>query len=142
MNSSKVFLLFAFLGLVSYTTIPSGATAMPEKGLYKISVMYPGGEGKTFDMDYYESKHMPMVAGLLGKNLKYYEIDAGISGRTPNDKATYMAIGYFYCVDVAEYGKAIAANREAVVSDIAKYTNVQPVIQISQIRQFVASDKK
>ena len=40
-----------------------------EKGLIKISVMYPFSEGKTFNIDYYETNHMPMVAGLLGANL-------------------------------------------------------------------------
>jgi hypothetical protein len=37
-----------------------------EKGLIKVSVMYPYAEGKTFNMEYYETKHMPMVAGFLG----------------------------------------------------------------------------
>lgn len=141
MKLLKIFMLLAILGLVSYTTIKPDQSAVPEKGLYKVTILYPAGEGKTFDMDYYETKHMPMVAGHLGKNLKYYEIDAGISGRTPNDKPTYLAVGYFYCSDIAEYGKAIAANREAVMGDIKNYTNIQPVIQISQIKQFVTSSK-
>jgi len=85
-------------------------------------------------MDYYEHKHMPMVAGLLGKNLKFYEIDKGISGRTPNDKLPYLAVGYFYVKDVAEYNKAIAQNRETVINDIKNYTDIQPVIQISEVR--------
>ena len=38
--------------------------AVVEKGLIKISVMYPYADGKTFNMDYYETKHMPMVAGF------------------------------------------------------------------------------
>ena len=37
-----------------------------KKGTIKVSVLYPDGEGKTFDMDYYCNKHVPMVAGLLG----------------------------------------------------------------------------
>ena len=37
-----------------------------EEGLIKVSVMYPYEEGKTFDMEYYQTKHMPMVAGYLG----------------------------------------------------------------------------
>jgi len=77
---------------------------------------------------------MPMVAGFLGKNLKFYEIDKGISGRTPADKIPFVAIGYFYISDVAEYNNAIAQHRDAIVSDIKKYTNIQPVIQISEIR--------
>lgn len=101
--------------------------------LFKVAILYPNGEGKTFDMAYYENKHMPMVAGFLGKNLKFYEIDKGIAGRTPNDKVPYLAVGYFYIKDVAEYNKVIAQNRDAIVNDFKNYTNVQPVIQISEI---------
>jgi uncharacterized protein (TIGR02118 family) len=86
-------------------------------------------------MDYYENKHMPMVAGFLGKNLKFYEIDKGIAGRTPNDKVPYLAVGYFYVKDVAEYNKAIGRNSDAVISDFKNYTNIQPIIQISEVKQ-------
>jgi uncharacterized protein (TIGR02118 family) len=106
-----------------------------KKGMIKVAILYPNGEGKTFDMDYYEKKHMPMVAGFLGKNLKFYEIDNGISGRTPTDKVPFLAIGYFYINDVSEYNKAIAQNRDAVISDFKNYTNIQPVVQISEIRK-------
>ena len=110
--------------------------------MFKVAILYPNGEDKTFDMDYYEKKHMPMVARFLGKNLKFYEIDKGIAGRTPNDKVPFVAIGYFYIYDVADYNKAIAQNRDAVVSDFKNYTNIQPVILISEIRQLVYNKTK
>jgi uncharacterized protein (TIGR02118 family) len=108
--------------------------SIPETGMFKVTILYPNGEDKTFDMDYYEKKHMPMVAGFLGKNLKFYEIDKGISGRTPNDKAPFVAIGYFYVDDVAEYNKAITQHIDTILHDIQKYTNIQPAIQISEIK--------
>jgi len=129
-------LIFAFTGLISCKSSQLKYAAIPETGMFKIAILYPNGEEKTFDMDYYEKTHMPMVAGLLGKNLKFYEIDKGISGRTPNDKVPFVAIGYFYCYDVIEYNKAIAQNRDAIINDIKKYTNIQPVIQISEIKQW------
>jgi uncharacterized protein (TIGR02118 family) len=115
---------------------------MLETGKFKVTILYPNGDDKTFDMDYYEKKHMPMMAGFLGSNLKFYEIDKGIAGRTPTDKVLFVAIGYFYINDVAEYNKAIAQNRDAVISDIKKYTNIQPVVQVSEIRQVVYSNTK
>jgi uncharacterized protein (TIGR02118 family) len=114
----------------------------PGNELFKVAVLYPNGEGKTFDMDYYESKHMPMVAEFIGKNLKFYEIDKGIAGRTPNDKIPYLAVGYFYVKDIAEYNKAIGQHREAVISDFKNYTNIQPVIQVSEVRQIGFSKAK
>ena len=109
-------------------------TSTPETGMFKVAILYPNGEDKTFDMDYYEKKHMPMVAGLLGKNLRFYEIDKGIAGRTPNDKPPFAAIGYFYITDVAEYNKAIGQNRDAIINDFKNYTNIQPVVQISEVK--------
>jgi uncharacterized protein (TIGR02118 family) len=128
-------LCFALLVFTGCKTSQSKLSSIPAAGTFKVEILYAGGEGKTFDMDYYEKKHMPMVAGFIGKNLKFYEIDKGIAGRTPNDKIPFTAIGYFYVTDVAEYNKAIAQNRDTIINDIKKYTNIQPVIQVSEIKQ-------
>ncbi len=125
--------IFAFATLLSCK--PVYPQLSPAPGMFKVAILYPDGEGKTFDMDYYQKKHMPMLAGILGKNLKFYEIDKGISGRVADGKAPFVAIGYFYVSDVAEYNKAIAQNRDAVIRDIKNYTNIQPVVQISEIKQ-------
>ncbi len=128
-------LIFAFTVFISCKTSQMKHASTTEIGLFKVAILYPNGEGKTFDMDYYEKKHMPMVAGFLGQNLRFYEIDKGIAGRTPNDKAPFVAIGYFFINDVAEYNKAIAQNRDAVINDFKNYTNIQPVVQISEVKQ-------
>jgi uncharacterized protein (TIGR02118 family) len=135
-------LIFAFIGLISCKTNQLIPSSTPETGMFKVAILYPNGEEKNFDMEYYEKKHMPMVAGFLGKNLKFYEIDKGIAGRTPNDKVPFVAIGYFYISDVAEYNKAIAQNRDAVMSDFKNYTNIQPVVQISEIKKLGYNDVK
>ncbi|OQP42741.1 ethyl tert-butyl ether degradation protein EthD [Niastella yeongjuensis] len=128
-------LIFVLMAMISCKTSQLKNAAATETGTFKVAIFYPNGDDKTFDMDYYEKKHMPMVAGLLGNNLKFYEINKGLTGRTPNDKAPFVAIGYFYVTDVAEYNKAVAQNRDAIVSDFKNYTNIQPVIQISEIKQ-------
>ena len=129
-------LIFTFIGLISCKTGQLNHSPTPKTGMFKVAILYPNGEDKTFDMDYYEKKHMPLVAGFLGKNLKFYEIDKGIAGRTPNDKVPFLAIGYFYINDVAEYNKAIVQNIDTIRNDIKKYTNIQPIIQISETKQF------
>ena len=135
-------LVLAFTGLISCKTSQPQHSSKAEVGMFKVAILYPNGEDKTFDMDYYEKKHMPMVAGFLGKNLRFYEIEKGIAGRTPNDKAPFAAIGYFYINDVAEYNKAIAQNRDAVISDFKNYTNIQPIVQISEIKHLGYLDTK
>lgn len=136
MIKQKIFLLcIVFAALISCKTSQLKQSATPEAGMIKISILYPNEKGKTFDMDYYEKNHMPMMAGFLGKNLKFYEIDKGIAGRTPNDEVPFVAVGYFYCADLAEYNKAVRQNIDTIRNDIKKYTNIQPTVQISEIRQ-------
>jgi len=143
MKSKIIFFLpiIAFIGLISCKTSQPNHSSL-ETGMFKVTILYPNGDDKTFDMEYYEKKHMPLVAGFLGKNLKFYEIDKGIAGRTPNEKVPFLAIGYFYINDVAEYNKAIAQNRDAVINDFKNYTNIQPVVQISEIKQLVYNNNK
>ena len=143
MTKLKFLLLsFALMSLTSCETSKIKQSAIPKTGMFKVEILYPNGEDKSFDMDYYEKNHMPMMAGLLGKNLNFYEIDKGIAGRTPNDKAPFVAIGYFYVNDVAEYNKAIAQNRDTIINDFKNYTNIQPVVQISEIKQLVNNNIK
>ena len=108
-------------------------SAVVEKGLIKISVMYPFAEGKTFNMEYYETKHMPMVAAFLGSNLVKYTIEKGLSSGIPNQPLPYMAIGTFYVKSLEEYQAAIAPNRDAIRADFANYTNGAPVILVSEV---------
>lgn len=104
-----------------------------EKGLIKVSVMYPFAEGKTFNIEYYETKHMPMVAKYLGANLVKYTIEKGVANGIPNQPLPYMAIGTFYVKSLEEYQAAITPNRDAIRADFVNYTNVAPVILVSEI---------
>lgn len=108
-------------------------SAAAEKGLIKISVMYPFSEGKTFNMEYYEAKHMPMVAGYLGSNLVKYTIEKGVASGIPNQPLPYLAIGTFYVKSLEEYHAAIAPNRDAIRADFANYTNTAPIILVSEV---------
>ena len=139
----KFRLILFFLFLTSFfaafsqekATSKSNESNMPvaEKGLIKISVMYPYAEGKTFNVEYYETKHMPMVASFLGSNLVKYTIEKGLSSGIPNQPLPFIAIGIFYVKSLSEYQAAIAPNRDAIRADFANYTNVTPVILVSEV---------
>lgn len=76
--------------------------------------MYPFAEGKTFDMTYYETKHMPMVAGYLGENLVKYTIEKGLASGIPNAPLPFMAIGTFYVKSLSDYQKFIGRNHKTL----------------------------
>ena len=109
------------------------SSAMTEKGLVKISIMYPFAEGKTFNMEYYETVHMPMVAKFLGSNLVKYTIEKGVASGIPNQPLPYMAIGTFYVKSIEEYQAAIGLNRDGIRADFVNYTNISPVILVSEV---------
>jgi uncharacterized protein (TIGR02118 family) len=111
----------------------SHSSPAAEKGLIKVTVMYPFAEGKTFNMEYYETKHMPMVAGYLGANLVKYTIEKGLASGIPNQPLPYMAIGTFYVKSLADYQASIGPNRDAIRADITNYTNIMPVILVSEV---------
>lgn len=104
-----------------------------EKGLIKISVMYPYAEGNTFNMEYYETRHMPMVAKFLGSNLVKYTIEKGLASGIPNQPLPFMAIGTFYVKSLSDYQAAIAPNRDGIRADFPNYTNITPVILVSEV---------
>ena len=108
-------------------------SAVAEKGLIKVSILYPFAEGKTFDMDYYKTRHMPMVASYLGSNLVKYTIEKGLASGIPNQPLPYIAIGTFYVKSLPDYQAAIAPNRDAIRADFPNYTNAAPVILISEV---------
>ena len=108
-------------------------TAIEEKGLTKVSILYPFAEGKTFDIAYYETKHMPMVAGFLGSNLVKYTIEKGLASGIPNTPLPFMAIGTFYVKNLSDYQAAIGPNIDAIRADFPNYTNVAPIILVSEV---------
>jgi uncharacterized protein (TIGR02118 family) len=104
-----------------------------KKGMIKVAILYPNGEGKTFDMDYYANKHMPLAAALFGNSLKAMSIDKGLASGTPDAPIPYLAIGYFYFETMASLKDAMGPNSAKLRADVPNYTNIQPIIQISEV---------
>jgi len=131
---TKIILFIGALALLgSCMQIKTGDTSEIKKGMVKVTILYENSEGKTFDMDYYSNKHMPLVAELLGDSLKSLAIDQGVAGRTPEEAIPYLAIGYLYFDTLSAYQNAFGPNAEEIVGDIPNFTNIQPVVQISEV---------
>lgn len=124
-------IVFALL-IASCQPAPKGGAAA-KAGMTKVTILYPNGKGKNFDMDYYEKKHMPLLAELFGEAMRTYEIDKGLGGRTPEEPVPFLAIGYLYFNQLSDYEQAFDPNAETILSDIPNYTNIQPIVQISEV---------
>jgi len=92
----------------------------------KVSVLYPAGEGSTFDLDYYKAKHVEIVNRTLKPTR--FDIDKGIDGQP------FMAVGhlYFDSLEAMQAGMGSPDAGEAI-ADIPNFTNVQPQLQISEV---------
>ena len=102
--------------------------------MVKVSVFYPNSAGCKFDMNYYLTKHMPMVQQKLGAACKSIAVEQGIAGGAPGAPATYVAMGHLYFDSADAFPAAFAPHAQAILADIPNYTNTQPTIQISDVK--------
>jgi uncharacterized protein (TIGR02118 family) len=101
--------------------------------MIKVSVLYPNTPGVRFDHEYYRDKHMPLVKARMGAGCRYYTIDKGLAGGAPGAPATYVAMGHIFCDSVEAFQHAFAAHAQEIRGDIPNYTDVSPVLQISDV---------
>jgi uncharacterized protein (TIGR02118 family) len=102
--------------------------------MIKVSVLYPAGADTKFDMDYYCKSHMKMVGEKLGAACKNMAVEQGIAGGVPGAPPSYIAMGHLYFDSVGDFQAAFAPHASTIMADIPNYTNVQPVIQISEVK--------
>ncbi len=102
--------------------------------MIKISVLYPNNEGAKFDMAYYCQTHMPLVKRLLGAAVKDMAVDQGIGGFGPGTSAPYIAVGHLFFDSVEAFQTAFEPHAQAIMGDIPNYTNLQPTIQVSEVK--------
>ena len=104
-----------------------------KKGMIKVSVFYPTGENKNFDMEYYYNTHVPLVSKTLGEALKIANYDKGLGGGAPGSPAPFVAMANLFFNSMEEFGQAFAAGAPTLMADLPNFTNIEPVVQISEV---------
>ncbi|HEY7577204.1 MAG TPA: EthD family reductase [Acetobacteraceae bacterium] len=102
--------------------------------MIKVSVFYPASANTRFDMDYYCKSHMPMVQQKLGAACKSTAVEQGVAGGAPGAPPTYAAMGHLYFDSVEAFQAAFGPHASTIMADIPNYTDIQPVIQISEVK--------
>jgi uncharacterized protein (TIGR02118 family) len=100
----------------------------------KVSVFYPRGEGKHFDIEYYCGKHIPMVQKLCGSALRGVSVERGLSGMAAGSPAPYLAMGNLLFDSIEDFQSSFVPHLEPIVGDVPNYTNSEPVVQISEVK--------
>ena len=101
--------------------------------MIKVSVMYPNKPGARFDHAYYRDTHMPLVAARMGDACRRYTVDKGLAGGTPGSAPTYVGMCHIFCDSVESFQAAFGPHAPEIMADIPNYTDLTPVIQISEV---------
>jgi uncharacterized protein (TIGR02118 family) len=101
--------------------------------MIKVSVMYPYKSAARFDHAYYRDKHMPLVQNLMGASCLFYTVDKGLAGGAPGEPPTYIGMCHIYSDSVESFQAGFGPNAERILADIPNYTDLSPVVQISEV---------
>ncbi|MBT8448978.1 MAG: EthD family reductase [Gammaproteobacteria bacterium] len=94
-----------------------------------LQVLYPTGEGKTFDFEYYVDTHLPMVDEILKPyGLISASISRGLAGG-PDVPPGYFVIATMVFADEQSLNAGLAA-AGPLLGDIPNFTNVAPEMLI------------
>src|SRR5271166_2087979 len=99
--------------------------------MVKVSILYPNKPGSRFDVDYYLQVHMPLAIRLIGTAVKAVSVEIGVGGAMPDQPPPYAAIVGFTCESVQAFSEAFLPIAAELQGDIPRYTNIEPVIQVS-----------
>ncbi len=102
--------------------------------MIKLSIFYPNTEGKKFDKDYYINTHMPLTIKLQGDAVKHVEVEFGFSGGTPGSTPSFIAVCHFSYDSFEAFEAAFMPHAETLMKDIPNYTDIETVIQFSEVK--------
>jgi uncharacterized protein (TIGR02118 family) len=103
--------------------------------MVKISILYPDGPGATFDMNYYVETHMPMSIGYLSAHAGFrsVSVERGLAGPEPGSSPPFRALCHYVFESLDDFVAAFMPHAPVLQADMHNYTDIVPVIQVSQI---------
>jgi uncharacterized protein (TIGR02118 family) len=98
-----------------------------------VTAVYPNGPGSRFDADYYLTSHTERANALLAPHgLCAIRTTIGIAA-LDGSPPPYWAVSELHFTSRNDFDSAIAANGDALFADIPNYTNVTPILQVSDL---------
>jgi uncharacterized protein (TIGR02118 family) len=116
------------------TSMAGGAQAGTTKiGQQVFTVLYPRGEGITFNFEYYRDHHLKTIMKLYAGLIDRFELRKGTSGPDGSSPSQYIAVVNIYVADPKGFAEANEKYRDTLVADVPNFTNGQPYIQVDEI---------
>ena len=101
--------------------------------MISLTALYPKTADSHFDMDYYLHTHTFLVRERLTPiGVVSIDLAAGLAGGVSDSLPACAMIGRLNFASLDELQNALSAHGPELIGDIPKFTDVQPLMQISQ----------
>jgi conserved hypothetical protein len=98
-----------------------------------VTAIYPNAPDSRFDTDYYLNAHTKLARGLLEQHgLTDIRTSIGIAA-LDGSPAPYWAISEMHFASRDRFDAAMSANGDTLFADLPNYTNVDPILQFSEL---------
>ena len=103
--------------------------------MVKISILYPKGENLRFDLCYYVEKHIPLSLKLVGQHPGFIgvSVEHGVAGVKPHSAATFVVCCHFLFDSIDDFRQAFMPYAAILQGEFANYTDITPIIQVSEV---------
>ena len=102
--------------------------------MIRLTVSYLNQPGSHFNLDYYLTKHMPMVEEKLRPHgLLNWEVEQGADGLAPGTPAKYQIQANLNFPTLEAMQAAVGAEGPALMADVPNYTDVQPEVHVYKV---------
>jgi uncharacterized protein (TIGR02118 family) len=97
-----------------------------------VTIVYPNTPGARFDFDYYVNKHVPMWVKFLGGGNKI-EVRRGVATQDGRPVHFLCVVRIWVEGSIDDFMTRFKNDARPIISDIPKYTHIEPVIQFDQV---------
>jgi uncharacterized protein (TIGR02118 family) len=98
-----------------------------------VSVLYRNKLGAHFDHAYYRDTHIPLILARLGAAVKSCVIYRCISANDTDAEPPYVAMVHLYSESLEVFQASFTAHAAELEADVLRYTNISPIIQVSEV---------
>ena len=125
------------LGMVAAAfgaTLPLGARAEDSAaGVNCLTILYPAGEGVTFNADYYRDHHLTMIMKLYTTTIQRFELRKVAASPAGAPPAKYAAAINIWINDLPAFLENNQKHGKTMTDDVPNFTNGRPTIQFDKV---------
>jgi uncharacterized protein (TIGR02118 family) len=134
---------FGMLAAAFGATLPRGVRAEGSAaGVNCLTIIYPTGEGITFNADYYRDHHLTTIMKLYDKTIERFELrkvlappapPAGAAAANAPKPPAYAAAVNIWITDLAAFNANNQKHGKTLTDDVPNFTNGKPTIQFDKV---------